>query len=146
MDVNISPPYLAEVKQVDEKHEGVMRGTPHDALAIFGPLIKVPPKDLENRSETQIRGEAATATGANPSPTRLLLNVDLTPEEAEKLLEEGKIDGAVFGMSWITNPDFYKRIVEGKGFNQNVNFHGLYSWNGDNIGEGYADYPIAVSA
>jgi 2,4-dienoyl-CoA reductase-like NADH-dependent reductase (Old Yellow Enzyme family) len=146
-DVNLLPPYLEEAKQVDESHGNVKRGTPHDELSIYGPLVKVPSALLANRTQEQVRGaELVNAVGgsANPSPTRLLLNVGLTPKEAEDLIKEGKIDAAVFGMLWITNPDLYKRVEHNQELSTNVNLFGLYNFH-DNPSEGYTDYPTSVA-
>jgi hypothetical protein len=124
-DIDLDPPYLTEPKADGP----IKRGTPHDSLAVFGPLI---------------RGGENVVPSANPTPTRLLLNGALTPDEAAQLIAAGTIDGAVFGIPWITNPDLYRRIVGRKPLSDKLNFYGLYNWDGDNIGEGYNDYPIAA--
>jgi 2,4-dienoyl-CoA reductase-like NADH-dependent reductase (Old Yellow Enzyme family) len=67
----------------------------------------------------------------------------LTPEEAASLIQDDKIDAAAFGMLWITNPDLYRRIEQGKEFNQNVNLFGLYNYK-KHPSEGYSDYPAAT--
>jgi hypothetical protein len=58
-------------------------GTYHDVLTTYGPLIK-----------------------NSDSSTLLALNLNLTPEEGDKLIKEGKIDVASYGRPWINNPDF----------------------------------------
>jgi 2,4-dienoyl-CoA reductase-like NADH-dependent reductase (Old Yellow Enzyme family) len=79
----------------------------------------------------------------NSTPTRLLLNCGLTPEESESLLREGKIDAAVFGQLWIPNPDLYKRIEQGKRLTQETDFFGWHNFRNQSS-EGYSDYPTAT--
>ncbi|KAF2161626.1 hypothetical protein M409DRAFT_59011 [Zasmidium cellare ATCC 36951] len=47
------------------------------------------------------------------SNTRILLNGNITPEEAEQLLESGVGDAVVIGRPLINNPDYYQRIQRG---------------------------------
>lgn len=139
------PPAPGETK-------GCRRGTPHDILAVYGPLIKTPPVILQEYSERAFRGPAHPAPAydaRNPTPTRLFLNCGLTPSEADKLIEEEKIDAAVFGYLWIGNPDLQKRLekgmdVGGKGVNQQVDPTTFYGVPGVDPKKGYTDYPAAT--
>ena len=130
------------------------RATPHDVLATYGAIVKPPPDVLKEHPEAQIRGVALPAKGspvdkANPSPTRLFLNAGLTPREADALIEQGKIDAAVFGTLWIGNPDLEKRIekgmdVGGKGINDSPSAKLFYQWTEGKLEVGYSDYPSAT--
>lgn len=51
-----------------------------DILAEFGPLIK-------------------------ETPTKLLLNGDLSPAEGEELVASGLVDAVVYGRPFINNPE-----------------------------------------
>jgi 2,4-dienoyl-CoA reductase-like NADH-dependent reductase (Old Yellow Enzyme family) len=95
-------------------------GTYHDVLASYGPLIK-----------------------KAGSSTLLLLNGNLTPEEADTLIKEGKIDFASFGRAWINNPDLQKRVEAGVPLATDLNFFGLYNFK-DDTRIGYTDYPAAT--
>lgn len=72
-------------------------------------------------------------------------NLGFTADEAEKLISEGKVDGVLFGMPWIANPDLAKRFEQGKALNRNIDFATLYGSGGDMESEkkGYTDYPTA---
>jgi len=104
----------------DTVFDGVKRGTDHDILATYGPIIK-----------------------ASNGKTSLLLNKGLTPTTAEALLASGQIDAAVFGMAWIANPDLQTRVEKGLPINTKYNFPGFYYWTGDDVQVGYTDYPKA---
>lgn len=70
------------------------------------------------------------------------MNADVSPQEAEQLISEKKIDGAVFGWIWIGNPDVVHRLEAGKDLNYNTDIHTLY---GASAGpKGYTDYPFAT--
>lgn len=74
-----------------------MRALTHlDVLATFGPSIT-----------------------SSPS-TKLFFNGNLSAKEADQLIEEGKIDGAVIGRSWINNPDLVKRLFNGLPLNETL--------------------------
>ena len=101
-------------QDVDLSAVGKKRATQHDVLGTYGPLIK---------------------------RAKIFLNADLTPQEADQLIAEKKIDGAVFGWIWIGNPDVVRRLEAGKELNYNVDFSTLY---GAAAGpKGYTDYPFA---
>jgi 2,4-dienoyl-CoA reductase-like NADH-dependent reductase (Old Yellow Enzyme family) len=121
------------------------RATPHDVLTVYGPLVKVPPGTLAEHKEATFRGAAMPAPDCgNPTPTRLLLNGGLTPDEAATLIKDGLIDAAVFGVSWISNPDFQRRIEQGKELNTNLDMFGLYNFPDGQPAKGYTDYPKAT--
>jgi 2,4-dienoyl-CoA reductase-like NADH-dependent reductase (Old Yellow Enzyme family) len=143
-----------EAQQLDDGDEEgqYKRGVPHDVLAVYGPLIKIPEKLLSEHHEPQVRGSALPpADAANATPTRLLLNGALTPTEADKLIAEGVVDGVVFGQLWIGNPDLQRRIeagldVGGKGINDAPNPKTFYQILNGDPNEGYSDYPTSLLA
>ena len=97
--------YSRRLDYQSAKRNGAYRGTVHDVLEAYGPLI---------------------------TKSKRLLNADLTPDEAEELIKSGKIDAGVFGWAWIGNPDVVRRLEQGKELNMDVNINGLYS--GDAVG------------
>jgi 2,4-dienoyl-CoA reductase-like NADH-dependent reductase (Old Yellow Enzyme family) len=107
----------------------VKRATPHDTLSIFGPLIK--------------KTEALAPNWGGPTPTRLLLNGSLTPDEAELLVKTDRIDAAVFGSPWVANPDLYHRIVQGKPLATVTDPFVFYNFK-QHPSEGYTDFPRAM--
>ncbi len=129
------------------------RGTPHDVVAVYGPIVKPPASVLQDYAEAAFRGPAmpdASFDSRNPSHTRLIVNGGLSPAEADKLIEEEKIDAAVFGSLWIGNPDLEKRLekcmdVGGQGINMNIDPKTFYNWpEGGDPRKGYTDYPTAT--
>ena len=84
----------------DPEFDGVRRGTKMDVWGTFVPLIK-------------------------GSETKVLLNGDIQPEEAEKLVKEGQADAIVIGRPLIGNPDYVERIQSGKELNGNLNYAGM---------------------
>ncbi len=68
---------------VDGKH----RGTPHDIIKTYAPLVK----------ESLVFG-----------------NSDFTPEEAVAVIAHRQLSAVVFGQPWIRNPDYAQRIEQGK--------------------------------
>jgi 2,4-dienoyl-CoA reductase-like NADH-dependent reductase (Old Yellow Enzyme family) len=113
--------YIAIIRYAemfDVKFDDKLRGTPHDVVEVYGPLIK---------------------------NAKFFLNMGLTAEEAASLIEAGKIDGAVFGRDWITNPDLAHRIRDGKPLNNAIDYATLYGHGGTQEEErkGYVDYPFA---
>ncbi|KAI5118412.1 hypothetical protein M0805_002864 [Coniferiporia weirii] len=77
----------------------------------------------------------------------ILLNANVTPTEADQLIQEGKIAAAVFGWLWIANPDAAIRLQEGIPLNENVDVRTLYGGNmpknEEAMSKGYTDYPFA---
>ncbi|EJC99585.1 FMN-linked oxidoreductase [Fomitiporia mediterranea MF3/22] len=101
--------------KMDVEFDGKKRATRHDVLATYSPLF---------------------------TQSKLLLNADVSPQEADQLISENKIDGAVLGWLWISNPDLAHRLESGKEPNYNVDIHTLY---GASAGpKGYTDYPFAA--
>lgn len=143
---------MMDAPLVQDEHKTIKRGTPHDVLAVYGPIFKPPPSALQEHTEEALRGPAMpkpSFDAKNPTPTRLFLNGGLMPTEADRLIEEEKIDGAVFGQLWIGNPDLQKRLemgmdVGGKGVNQELDPKTFYGVPGVDPRKGYADYPAAT--
>ncbi|KAG9046172.1 hypothetical protein FS837_004927 [Tulasnella sp. UAMH 9824] len=112
--------------QMDPEFDGKKRGTPHDVLGTYGPLIKDP---------------------SNPSTsdtTKLLLNGGLNPDQANELISSQLIDAAVFGTLWISNPDLQTRVEQGKELNTQPDHKTFYGFPGDDPRVGYSDYPDAA--
>lgn len=66
----------------------------------------------------------------------LIFSSGLTPETAEKRLQDSTADLVAFGRSFLSNPDFVKRIENNRSLND-VDYNTLYT-----PGEtGYTDYP-----
>ena len=76
------------------------------------------------------------AIRANFKGTIILAN-GLTPEIAELTLNEGFADLVAFGRSFLSNPDFVKRIENNSELNP-VDFTTLYTPGS----KGYTDYPV----
>lgn len=74
------------------------------------------------------------------SSTLLALNLNLSPEEGDNLIKEGKIDVASYGRPWINNPDFEHRLEQGAPVSNEINWQGVYGFK-EHISEGYSDYP-----
>ena len=96
------------------------RGTPHDVVAVYGPLFE-------------------------GSSTLFFSNGGFNPEEAAQVVDEGKVQGVFFGFLWIGNPDLAKRVEHGKSLNIQPDFKGFYLHDGTKEGarKGYTDYPNA---
>ncbi|KAH7889993.1 hypothetical protein F5I97DRAFT_620641 [Phlebopus sp. FC_14] len=77
----------------------------------------------------------------------LFLNAGLTPEEAEGLIAQKKIDAAIFGVPWIAHPDVAKRIEHNIPLDNKLDFTTLYGpgpqANLEELKKGYTDYPVA---
>lgn len=103
--------------------QGNQRSLTHlDVLETFGPLIR-------------------TSHGK----TKILLNGNLSAEEADQLVDEGKIDAVVFGRSFINNPDLVKRLFNGLPLNESLGYPAdpptFYSFS-DRPSQGYvSDLP-----
>ncbi|KIY48065.1 flavo protein NADH-dependent oxidoreductase [Fistulina hepatica ATCC 64428] len=98
------------------------RGTEHDVIASYGPLVT--------------------------APTLLVGNAGYTPEEAAEAVESGKMDAVSFGCLWVSNPDLVKRVEQEKDLNTQIDYKRLYGSNSGEEAEerkGYNDYP-AVAA
>ncbi|KIP04657.1 hypothetical protein PHLGIDRAFT_109236 [Phlebiopsis gigantea 11061_1 CR5-6] len=79
----------------------------------------------------------------NPTPTRLLVNGGVTPQEAEAYIKDGVVDAAVFGVMWIANPDFHTRLEKGLAVNTQPDFVTFHHGVGDDTKAGYTTYPFA---
>jgi 2,4-dienoyl-CoA reductase-like NADH-dependent reductase (Old Yellow Enzyme family) len=95
------------------------RGTPHDVLGTYAPLIK---------------------------KATVFSNAGFTPDEAEKTVAEGKAEGIFFGFNYVLNPDLAERILGDKPLNNAPDFANLYGHGGTEAEEakGYTDYPAAA--
>lgn len=67
----------------------------------------------------------------------LIANEKFTRDSAIKIVEEGKADAVSFGVSFISNPDLPKRLIENLPLNE-TNFQTIYA----NGATGYTDYPF----
>ncbi|KAK0194717.1 hypothetical protein F5146DRAFT_999064 [Armillaria mellea] len=96
------------------------RGTKHDVIDAYSSLVK-------------------------NSATKVFGNASFTGEEVAKYIEDGKVDGVLFGIPWITNPDFAKRLENGKAPEGKLDFATLYGRGGleEDEKKGYVDYPVA---
>jgi hypothetical protein len=121
--------YIALVRyaaKLDPVIDGKTRGTQHDILASYRPHIH----------------NAA-----------LILNADLSPDEAAGLIEEKKIDAGMFGWLWIGHPDLGERLRVGGAakLGNDVDVMTLYGGSGytetaeealERVKKGYTDYPF----
>ncbi|KAG8954531.1 hypothetical protein FRC00_005848 [Tulasnella sp. 408] len=114
------------LSQMDPEFDGKKRGTPHDVLGTYGPLIKDP------------------SNPATSDTTKLLLNGGLNPDQANELISSQLIDAAVFGTLWISNPDLQTRLEQGKELNTQPDHKTFYGFPGDDPRVGYSDYPDAA--
>lgn len=96
---------------------GVKRATPHDVLASYRDVVK---------------------------KSKFFVNAGVSPEEAETLISSGTVDGAFFGISFITHSDLVKRVQNGKPLDNAPNYAHLYGVPGVDIHVGFTDYPIAA--
>ncbi len=46
--------------------------------------------------------------------TRVFVNASFMGEEAAQYVEDEKVDGVFFGIPWVADPDFAKRLEKGK--------------------------------
>ncbi|KAG7441376.1 FMN-linked oxidoreductase [Guyanagaster necrorhizus] len=116
--------YVALVRyaeQLDPVIDGARRGTKHDILSTYAPLLR------------------------NPA-TRVFANSGFTGEEAARYVEDGKVDGVFFGILWVANPDFARRVEKSVALEGNIDFASLFGHGGVEADErkGYADYPAAT--
>lgn len=101
--------------------DGTTRGTQHDVLESYRSYI------------------------TNPA-TRVFLNCGLTPDEGAKLIEDGKIDGATYGVPILLHPDFGVRVKNGKPLDNQPNWVLMQIGQGDDPAKwdiGYTDYPAS---
>ncbi|KAF9224369.1 FMN-linked oxidoreductase [Gyrodon lividus] len=100
--------------------DGKHRATQHDVLESYRPNIK---------------------------KSALFLNAGLTPEEAEGLVAQNKIDAAAFGTLWIGHPDVTKRLEHGAPLDNKLDPTTLYGHgpqsSPEELKKGYTDYPAS---
>jgi 2,4-dienoyl-CoA reductase-like NADH-dependent reductase (Old Yellow Enzyme family) len=109
---------------LDAEYDGKKRATVHDPLESYRSYI------------------------TNPV-TKVFLNSGVQAEEGAKLIEEGKIDGASFGMSSVLFPDLGKRFKYGKPLDNVPNWPLMQIGVGEDPEKwdvGYSDYPAATYA
>jgi len=98
--------------------DGEQRATQHDVLEAYRPNIK---------------------------KSALFLNTGVTPEEAEALIAQNKIDAAVFGRLWINHPDVAKRLEHDIPLDNELDYTTLYGHGPqsslEELAKGYTDYP-----
>lgn len=90
-------------------------------------------------------GPIVYASGGN---TKLLLNGDLSAAEAERLIEEKKIDAVVIGRSFINNPDLVDRLFKGEPLNDILGFPldmGVFYNFVNSPAEGYVSVDYSLS-
>ncbi|KAL2826133.1 hypothetical protein BDW59DRAFT_161259 [Aspergillus cavernicola] len=110
-----------EVSPPNSRPQGCELPPGYDPLQQFGPMIKYP-----------------------GSKTKLMVNHGYTPEEANRLVQEGKIDLVTFGRPFISNPDLVTRIKNGVPLAINDRGGDLYYGPYKTVDEGYNDWPCAV--
>jgi 2,4-dienoyl-CoA reductase-like NADH-dependent reductase (Old Yellow Enzyme family) len=109
--------FLLMLTVTDTVFIGLRRGTPHDELATYGPFL---------------------------TNTHIFLNSGVTPDEAEELVESGKVAGVFFGLSWIAHPDVGKRLKAGKPLDNAPDVENFYGKEGVDPALGYLDYKAAM--
>ncbi|RAH44903.1 FMN-linked oxidoreductase [Aspergillus brunneoviolaceus CBS 621.78] len=92
----------------------------YDPVLDLGPLVKYP-----------------------GSPSLLMANHDYTPEEADRLVKEGKLDLITFARPFIYNPDVISRIKNGIPFAQNDRGKNVHYGPYRAPDENYNDWPAA---
>ncbi len=105
--------YAEKMDPTYDEKEGP-RGTKHDVIATYTPLIK---------------------------NAKILLNGNYDAKEADETIKNGTAAGIVFGTPWISNPDYYERAqldIELADGNPKT----FYVGEPENK-TGYTDYPFA---
>ncbi|KAF8903314.1 hypothetical protein CPB84DRAFT_1961227 [Gymnopilus junonius] len=111
--------YIA-ISRYDSRYDtvihGVPRGAQHNELESYRPYIK---------------------------NAKLFLNGHVTPDEAELLISQGKIDGVFFGNGWISHPDLAKRLEHGLPLDVPPSVAHLYGGADEDIWNvGYTTIPL----
>ncbi|KAJ7512316.1 hypothetical protein B0H11DRAFT_477862 [Mycena galericulata] len=101
------------IHYLDPIIEGKKRGTPHDLISTYAPLIK---------------------------NAKIFVVGGVTPAEADDLVKSGRVDGVFFGMAWLTHPDLAKRIRHGKRLDNMLAVAHLYGDSNVDPKIGYTDY------
>ncbi|KAF5001080.1 hypothetical protein FGRMN_1274 [Fusarium graminum] len=78
------------------------------------------------------------------SPTLLMANHDYTVEEANTLVEAGKLDMITFARLFICNPDVVPRVKNGLTFAENDRGSKVYYGPGRTVDEFYNDWPVCA--
>ncbi|KAH8822755.1 flavoprotein NADH-dependent oxidoreductase [Flagelloscypha sp. PMI_526] len=101
----------------DVEFDGKKRGTPHDIVGTYGPLIK---------------------------KAKILVNSGVQPEEGAELVQSGRVDVVSIGFNWATHPDVANRIQHGKPLDNIPNIPHLQLGEDGDLSVGYTDYPEAT--
>ncbi|PPR07918.1 hypothetical protein CVT24_000898 [Panaeolus cyanescens] len=97
--------------------DGKSRATHHDVFGTFRPFIK---------------------------NAKVIVNADVTPEEGERLVSEGKADAIAIGFNFITHPDLVKRVRAGYPLDNIPDIPHLQTkTDSGDFSVGYTDYPFA---
>ncbi|KAJ3535152.1 hypothetical protein NMY22_g6610 [Coprinellus aureogranulatus] len=115
------------------------------ALMRYNPMLDIEVEPGKKRAVVHDVLESYREYITNPV-TRLFFNSGVAPEEAAKLIEEGKIDGGSFGLLALLHPDFAKRIKYGKPLDNVPNWQLMQIGIGEDPEKwsvGYTDYPEA---
>ncbi|KAF5345692.1 hypothetical protein D9758_013035 [Tetrapyrgos nigripes] len=105
-----------------EVYDGKLRGTPHDVIQTYKPLVV---------------------------NSKFFTNQNYTVQEAAQHISTGKVDGVFLGTAWIANPDLPKRIQFGIPLNMSIDMGRLYGprdgsvLSEEELAKGYTDYPFA---
>ncbi|KAK1538864.1 uncharacterized protein CCOS01_00178 [Colletotrichum costaricense] len=94
----------------------------YDPVIDFGPLVKF-----------------------SGSPSMLMANYDYTVDEANRLVEEGKLDLITFGRPFIYNPDVIFRIQHSIPFAENNRGNNVHYGPFEEPNQNYNDWPIAAA-
>ncbi|EJD47922.1 flavo protein NADH-dependent oxidoreductase [Auricularia subglabra TFB-10046 SS5] len=107
---------LRYVPLLDVPIGGTPRATKHSIVETYGPLIK---------------------------NAKFLLNGALTLPEADALIKAGKIDAAVIGRPWISQPDIQRKWEDGKDTIEALqpDWKTYYTYPNGDPAKGYTDYP-----
>ncbi|KAL2832770.1 hypothetical protein BJY01DRAFT_253745 [Aspergillus pseudoustus] len=73
-----------------------------------------------------------------------MVNSGYTPEEAARLIQEGKIDLVSFGKAFVHNPDVVSRLKKGVQLAGKDRGGWVYYGPYDTVDEGYNDWPAAT--
>lgn len=69
--------------------------------------------------------------------TKFIINQDVMPAEANKMIEAGQADGVLFARLYITNPDLVDKIRNNESLDMNYDYKTFYVPNTDDPRTGY---------
>ncbi|KAF1986042.1 FMN-linked oxidoreductase [Aulographum hederae CBS 113979] len=120
---DVPPANGADFQMAESRPAGTELPVGYDPLVEFGPLVKF-----------------------EGSKTALVVNHEVTVQEGERLIREGKVDLVGFGRPFIHNPDLVSRVKRGIPLALNDRGGKVYYGDGLKPEEGYNDWPVAVQA